>query len=382
MRAQTALSLTAFLVVTVATGNSVSAQEMVTETPPELRDFRLDTPRAQPQPETPPAPNAEPVVAAPPPVVRTQPEIRPAAATGLKQQRVVTPRRDTAPVGPTPVNPATTEPGATPAEVLPPPEEQPVSSQAAPVVIAEAGGDKPPLPYWQIAAALAVLGLLAAIAFWLRRRRASAPEYAAGDSDIEPEAIRTLAPAPASPPTPSIAPVAAVRIDTEANREPAISIQFVPEKATITFATLTIKGQLRVNNEGKANAQDMQLRAGLISASHQQQEATRQFFGTAHDITPNPMGNAKAGETVGMDLELSVPLSEMHSFTLGEQRMLVPILLATIEYRGNDQTVPHRTEIACMIGRESTPPRAKMGPLRLDLGPRSFAPLGTRPLYA
>ncbi len=163
-------------------------------------------------------------------------------------------------------------------------------------------------------------------------------------------------------------------------RQADIKIDFIPERATITFATLTIKGQLQISNEGQADAKDMELRAGLISASHQQQQVVELFFGTSHDITPNKLGEAKAGERIGLDLELSVPLSEMHSFPLGDQRLIVPIILATLQYRGGDKAGPLRVDLASMIGREATPPQPKMGPLRLDLGPRSFAPLGTRPL--
>jgi hypothetical protein len=35
-----------------------------------------------------------------------------------------------------------------------------------------------------------------------------------------------------------------------------------------------------------------------------------------------------------------------------------------------------------MVGREANPPQPKMGPFRLDLGPRRFASLGQRPLFA
>jgi hypothetical protein len=66
---------------------------------------------------------------------------------------------------------------------------------------------------------------------------------------------------------------------------------------------------------------------------------------------------------------------------LGDQRLMVPIILATLQYRVDGQPNPLRAEMAHMIGREANPPKPKMGPLRLDLGPRSFAPLGTRPLY-
>ena len=377
MRAITALLITAFVASAMASGPSVRAQEAVPETPSELRDFRLDKPSTQPQAETQPSPMPGPLVAPPPPAVRTQ--TQPEPSTRRTEKTVEPTRRDSAQTDTRSTNTTDTEPEATPEEVLSPLEAKPPSTLPAPVIATEVERDKPALPYWQIAAALAALGLLAMIAFWVRRIRGTAPEYVSDLPELQPEPVMDVEPTPTITPDSSSTPTLAVA--AEPIRNAIIAIRFVPEKATVTFATLTIKGQLQVSNEGTAGVHDMQLRAGLISASHQQQEAASQFFSTARNIIPNSMGNAKAGETIGMELELLVSLSEMQSFPLGDQRLLVPIILATIEYRTDDQTTPQHAEIACMIGRESTPPKAKMGPLRLDLGPRSFAPLGARPLY-
>ena len=159
-------------------------------------------------------------------------------------------------------------------------------------------------------------------------------------------------------------------------------LDFIPEKATISFATLTVKGQLRLTNTGDAPTKGMELRAGLISAGEQQGHAINAFHSASSDIKPQALGEAKPGETIAMSMELSVPLSEMQSFTLGEQRLMVPIMVANVAYRDSGEATADIVRIACMIGREATPPVPKMGALRLDLGPRSFAPLGQRPLYA
>jgi hypothetical protein len=372
MRAQKALSIVAFILLVVLNGVSVSAQEAVPETPPELRDFRLDPPRSQPQPETQPQPTVEPVVTAPPPAVSTVPAPQRAEPPRRAQPEPETTRRISPLAETTPAEPTTSEPEVPDKAGLPAPETNAAPITPAPATITKADSAEPDLPYWQIAAGLGALGLLSAIALLVRRRRAKPPEdHVVAAPEIEPEPVANVTPAP----------VPAAKTVPKPKRAPLIKIDFIPEKATITFATLTVKGQLQISNEGQADAKDMELRAGLISASQQQQEATDLFFSTSHDITPNAMGDAKAGERLGVALELSVPLSEMHSFPLGDQRLLVPIILATLEYRSDNQSSPQRAEIAYMIGREATPPKPKMGPLRLDLGPRSFAPLGTRPLY-
>ena len=67
-----------------------------------------------------------------------------------------------------------------------------------------------------------------------------------------------------------------------------------------------------------------------------------------------------------------------HRYIVGDKKIFVPVMLANVAYSWDGGA--DNVTIACMVGRESEPPGAKMGPLRLDLGPRSFAPLGQRPL--
>lgn len=372
MRATKALSTMIFMLVAVTNGVAASAQEAVPDTPPELRDFRLDEPRPQPQPENQPQPVAEPTVTAPSPVVAPRPETRQVEPTRRAQPQADTASRDVQTVEVEPAEPTTSEPVASEDETSPAPQTDIAPAVTAPNPAAES--TEPPFAYWQIAAVLAVIGALAAIAWLFRRRRAeSMAQPVVTTATIEPEPVPDIAPTPVPTPVAKAPP--------KPKKQPDIKIAFIPEKATITFAALTIKGQLQISNEGQADAKGMELRAGLISASHQQQEAIELFFGPSHDITPNAMGDAKVGEKLGVALELSVPLSEMHSFPLGDQRLMVPIILATLQYRVDGQASPLRAEMAYMIGREASPPKPKMGPLRLDLGPRSFAPLGTRPLY-
>jgi hypothetical protein len=212
--------------------------------------------------------------------------------------------------------------------------------------------------------------------YWLRRRRKGerADSIAELPAVIEPERIDiidTPAAVLAAPvPTPAI-PV---------KKRPRITLDFIPEKATISFTTLTIKGQLRLINDGDAPAMNMELRAGLISASAQQEAAISAFNADTAHIPAETIGEAKPGERIGMAIEMSVPLTDMQSFPLGEKQLFVPIMVANLSYRGGGSGGNETTQIACMIGREASPPAARMGPLRLDLGPRSFTPLGQRPV--
>ena len=118
----------------------------------------------------------------------------------------------------------------------------------------------------------------------------------------------------------------------------------------------------------------------MISANQRQKETIAAFHGGAIPIEPNALGNAKEGERLALQIEMAVQVAEIDSYSVGDQKIFVPIMLANVAYSwdGGADTIT----IACMVGRESQPPTSKMGPLRLDRGPRSFTPLGQRPLTA
>lgn len=359
------------IILFCAMSNVVVAQDAIPDTPPELRDFRLDPPRPTAQPEPEPQPRTETVT--PPPVVPTVTERqtvpprpqrqsqRPAVEEPSTVASPTTDASETGPVSAAPEGIAETSP------VTLPPVSPPVAApEAAPAAF----------PFWQIAAGLALLVMALLAGFWFRRKRAAAIQKPQ-TPDIAPpraEALRTAEP---------VRPVVAATPAKPA-KQADIMLDFIPEKATVSFTTLTLKGQLLLINEGSAPAKDMQLRAGLISASARQDEVIEAFHATSAQLKAEPLGDAKAGERIGMAIELSVLLTDMESFAVGNQKLLVPIMVANLSYGNDDGSVVRQqtARIACMIGREATPPAPRMGPLRLDLGPRSFAPLGQRPLNA
>lgn len=351
------------IILSCLAASAVTAQDAIPETPPELRDFRLDPERAQPAPV--PQPEVQP-----PPVVRTvdpQPVERQPERAAAAQQRQ-TPR----PATEATESQTATEPLAEEA-IAPAPamvESVPENAQPAPEIL-PSPAETPTWPWRQVLAAFAVA--LALLGGWLYWRRRSAAVVA--PKNVPP--VETFEPAPAPVIVPRPAPAKVVE---PAGPRPRITLEFIPDKATLGFSVLTLKGQLRLVNEGDAPANDMQFRGILTSASQRQNETIAAFHNGSITIAPNAIGSAKEGERLALDIEMSVPVNELESYTVGEKRIFVPLMLASVEYHwadGNDSAT-----ISCMIGRETEPPQPKMGPLRLDLGPRSFAPLGQRPVFA
>ena len=377
MRAPMALSIAIAILAVLAGSRNVSAQDAIPETPPELRDFRLDPvrPAPQPQPEPPQGPEPGTETVNPPPAVSTVPERETAQPRPQPRREILVPRSEPqaasatspqqAPVAEPPIG--AVEPDTVADEIdVASPDPAPVGdTSATSVTLGQVLG----------ALALVAITLLGVFLFRRRRKAADYSDIQSAESTVMPEH---------NEPAQLLVPMLPVAIPEPSSRakKPHITLDFIPEKATLSFNMLTIKGQLRLINEGDAVAKGMELRAGLISASALQDKAIAAFHSESVNIKPESLGEAKVGERIGMAIELSVPLTDMQTFQVGDQKLLVPIMVANLAYGSDSKVNSEVAHIACMIGREANPPASKMGPLRLDLGPRSFASLGQRPLYA
>lgn len=419
-----------------AAQSALSAQEVIPQTSPELRDFKLDPEKPKPapkplpqdnEPSAPPEQAAPPVRTAPAPVQRPAPNPSPRPALTLPEAALDTQRRsaDPAPqrkaaetlrpaaaapvenavpsaeseITPTPVTPA--QEAASPPEPLPGDIAEP-SSAPNTDVIEQVDETQQPTAYWWIA--IAAAAFVGALALFLRRRK-STP---IADEEIEstaaytghqpgplsePDTSETEAPKPLPIPAPApqhaeeaLSAMAAKPTPAKPARKtkrPELELSFIPEKATLSLAKLTIKGQIRIINGGNAEAKSMSMRAAIISANAQQDEQISAFH-SVPDMHSDEIGAATIGERIAMDIDLIIPISELSHYPMGNMQLFAPIVVVHIDYTwgGGASVKKDIAKISCIIGRESTPPKPKMAPLRLDLGPRSFTPLGQRPVFA
>lgn len=311
------------------------------------------------------------------------------------------------------------------------PSAEPTATDALPATDAATTGDTAAAtaadnapstasPGWAIWAALAAL--LAMAAAWLWRRQAQrtandsadaatvpiAPEPQPAEpaieevtpplaSAVEPVATAARSPQPvvaappAAGPVPRSVPPQALKgtITARAPTLPYASdaraqlvVEYLPARADVGVDNLTVAGRMRVTNIGNAPARAMQLRLALTSASAQQAQVISSFHADTEHFAAKDIGDLEPGKSLDMDVELGIALKDLQSFTINGQRLFVPMLLANVGYAWDARDGQDKAEFACLIGRESTPPQEKMGPLRLDLGPRSFAGLGQRALAA
>jgi len=163
---------------------------------------------------------------------------------------------------------------------------------------------------------------------------------------------------------------------------PELEMRFIPESAMLSFANLTLRGELKIANIGKAMARKVQLCSGAICASDNHNEEIVAFFGSVGAQDYQSIDNIRKGERLSVSLEITLPREELKSYTVQGRLICVPIMLAEIRYSGLHEGSEQSMRISAMVGPEATPPSDKIGALRLDLGPRSFSPLGQRPIDA
>jgi hypothetical protein len=407
------------------------AQEEVVSSPRELRDFKLEpdkpaqplppssdppvTSQSAPRPETRSSPQSTSSSVSPPPVltipdnlpdfvrerasaasrletVRRNGEVRPAvqSAAGITQQD----KPDTE---------ANSEPSAsddvavsenTSAAELTAHEDTTSPGVAADSNLSSAALST--IPLWQILAASFVAALSLGAIIWMlrrRKRREDAEDWMprqVGEEDVMAPAEASLeksimrasaATEPAHPVSIATPPKAiAPKIIGVASKPilPILESSFAPLRATISIANLTIKGALKLTNIGDIPAETISLRTRIISASEEHEQQVSAFHADQNSHTDN-LGDAAVGETIDMEIDLTIPLRELKTYALKERKLFVPIVLINLEY--GPVGARQQLRLSCLIGREATPPTPKMAPLRLDLGPRSFAPLGQRALF-
>lgn len=356
------------LLLAIGGASDSHAQDAVQNTPPELRDFRLDPPPR----ETTPEPEAPEAVTPP----ATQPTVEPTPAPVIRQPSptVAAPQPTApAPTGDVARDPQTAPeatpafPGATRASDMVPTNPATVPQTDAPAP-PETGG----VGVLEIAALAGLLLVFAGGAFFVWNRRRLDPAASA-----RPSRQKTK---PSNPPAlPRAQPVTPMPKPSPLR---ATSLAFVPENAVVSFSSLTIKGELHITNASDTAAENLALSAVLVSASNEQQRAIDHFFENSDKIAPTPLRSVKPGENLSLPLKLGVALNEMQTFSLQNKTLLAPILVAQLVRLSPDGTSKEVARLVCIIGRESIPPQPKMGPLRLDQGPRSFDRLGQRALLS
>ncbi len=335
---------------------------------PQLKDFSLPGQRTTPPATPPPSRTTAPPAAAAPPR-----SAAPATPTAERDRPAPAPRRE-APAASRETAPA----AAAPAEPLPAPQAQapaPLPVETAPP---QPPGPEAPAPAreaapaqgwgWLWPAAGGALILLLAGFLLLRRRRAEAALEQARD-DARDElggALRSPEPEPVSAPKPAPEPSA---------RRPWLELDIVPDRAAATDSEATVQYALTITNQGDSEARNIRIDPRLFNAGAEGEMAAF-FQGPIHELSGSPQVVIAPGKSLKLNGQVAMPMAEVREIEMAGRRIFVPMVAINVAYDWAGGT--GRTSRSWLVGREAESPEAKMGPFRLDLGPRIYRSVGRR----
>jgi len=419
----------------------LQAQDNVTIGPPQLRGFQLPgtTTTAAPQeappaaaPATPPAaaepspagtvsPPAETPAPAPDPNASAPAAPAPAAeAVSARNPERPPPERTRAPVpAATPREPAKTAPAGD-APLLAPqtPDAAPVAPSAPSIAAEQAAAPGSALHWLYLLLGVAIA---AAVGLFVARKLRTAgvngaeeayyaePAPAEAQADIAPSPAPAAAAETAPPAEPAVAskpsgPVVstlrraapakpAVRQPAPAAPAPAaaggvvglairpwLNLEFIPDRAAATQTEAVVQYELLIKNVGNMVAGNIRVAARMFNAGADQDEQINAFFSQPIGTGPSvskvlaipPRKGARLRSAVSMGNE------EVREISVQGRRLFIPLVAINILYEWGNGRVG-QTAASYLVGREPDAPEGKMGPFRLDLGPRVYRSVGQRP---
>jgi hypothetical protein len=235
---------------------------------------------------------------------------------------------------------------------------------------------------WLLAAV--ALGAGAAFLLWRHRSREALAGGPQADAFAGPEPAAPPQPRPAPMPAPASAPAPASRAPAptpsipglvSTRLRPWLELGFHPVRCIVDEQQVTIEFEAELFNSGSAPARAVLAEASLFNAGPAQDQELGAFFA-------NPVG---AGERiveipplkrVALRSQVAVPLDQVQRYDLGGHQVFVPVIAFNALYRwsaGDGQT-----SVSYLLGRDTK--SDKLGPFRLDLGPRVFRGLAARQL--
>jgi len=226
-----------------------------------------------------------------------------------------------------------------------------------------------PLLPWLLAAL--VLGAGGAFLFWRNRGR----EAFAGGPQVDAFAAPEAAPAPPAAAPKEATPAGLGLVSTRLR--PWIDIGFNPLRCVVDDEKVTVEFEIELFNSGSAPARAVLAEASLFNAGAEQDGQIAAFF-------QNPIGQGERivvmppMKRVQVRTQVFAPRDQVQAYEVAGRQVFVPLIAfnALYSWGGGEG----QTSAAYLLGRETD--GDKLGPFRLDLGPRIFRGLAARPLPA
>lgn len=154
-----------------------------------------------------------------------------------------------------------------------------------------------------------------------------------------------------------------------------LKIDFVAESASSTLINALLRYRVILTNEGGDRLSNLEISGAMAQA---EKDVAVSDLGLAQ-APLHELPELDAGQSVTLQGELRLPLTAIRPISFQSQALFIPLARFAVEYLDGDSE-KQRQVAAFVVGREYDPPRQKMAPFRLDLGPGSFSPVGQRVL--
>ncbi|MGA9582499.1 MAG: hypothetical protein WBR13_11085, partial [Allosphingosinicella sp.] len=171
-------------------------------------------------------------------------------------------------------------------------------------------------------------------------------------------------------------PVPAAPPEAPAAPRPWIELDIVPERAAATENEVYVRYALTMTNKGSADARNIRIDPRLFNAGAEG-EMLAFFQGPIHDLSGSPHVVLPPGGSIRLNGQVAMPNAELREIELAGRRIFVPMVAINVAYDWSDGGAG-RTSRSWLVGREAEVPTEKMGPFRLDLGPRIYRSVGRR----
>lgn len=155
---------------------------------------------------------------------------------------------------------------------------------------------------------------------------------------------------------------------------PWIDLEFAPRRAVLTDTEVVIDFEIVVHNSGSTPARQVLVEAVILNAGEEQDQALGAFYarpeipGDGIEAVP-PLGN------ILLQSQVRVQRTGMREYAVEGRRLFVPIVAFNAAYRWSAGS--GRTSAAFLVG-VGQPGTEKLGPLRIDQGPREWRTLAAK----
>ena len=190
--------------------------------------------------------------------------------------------------------------------------------------------------------------------------------------------LRAEMPRPAPAPAPAPTPVAA-RVAPAAPQPPRLLLDYTTLGVDVTLINAVARYHLGITNMSAIAVSDVVLHGSVVQARRGMPPTIDPLQGDSLLPQLQQIADIQPDATQRCEGQIRLPLAQIDPIRMQGRMLFVPVVHIWIGYCGPDGTRYAVTQ-SFVLGEESTPPGPRVGPLRLELGPRRFTAIGQRPL--